>query len=64
MDKRNGGISLFTVLLIIFVTLKLAGIIHWPWIWVLAPLWIPFVIGAIILTIAITVAGFIMFFRD
>jgi hypothetical protein len=27
-------------LTLIFVVLKLVGTITWPWIWVLAPLWI------------------------
>ena len=38
---RGGGISLSTVLLAIFVTLKLTGSIAWSWWWVLSPLWIP-----------------------
>jgi len=28
-------------LLLLFVALKLLGVITWPWLWVLAPLWIP-----------------------
>lgn len=32
-------------LLLIFIVLKLVGVISWPWIWVLAPGWI----GAIII---------------
>jgi len=38
------GISIFTILTIIFVTLKLAevGVVAtWSWLWVLSPLWIP-----------------------
>lgn len=37
-----GGIGLTGVLTIAFVVLKLCGVIHWSWLWVLAPLWIPF----------------------
>jgi len=33
------GIGVFGILGIVFVTLKLAGIIAWPWLWVTAPLW-------------------------
>ena len=36
------------VLLIIFITLKLAGVIAWSWTWVLSPLWISFIIVLII----------------
>lgn len=28
------------VLLVAFIILKLCGIIAWPWVWVLSPLWI------------------------
>lgn len=33
--------ALILVLTIVFVVLKLIGIITWSWWWVLAPLWIP-----------------------
>lgn len=37
--------GLFTTLLtILFITLKLCNVISWSWVWVLAPLWIPFAI--------------------
>lgn len=37
------------VLLIIFITLKLAGgVIAWSWAWVLSPLWISFILVLII----------------
>ena len=48
------GISIgFSGLLaILFITLKLTGVITWSWLWVLAPIWIPFVIVVFILIIA------------
>ncbi len=39
-QAQKTGMSLSTVLLIIFVTLKLTHNIDWAWIWVLAPFWI------------------------
>ena len=39
------NISHTNLLCILFVGLKLTGFIHWSWIWVLAPLWIPVLIG-------------------
>ena len=41
MSKSNssGGIGVTGCLLILFITLKLLGVIHWSWWWVLAPLW-------------------------
>ena len=43
-DKPRGSGSL-TGLFLIFLILKLTGIITWPWVWVLAPLWIPWVLA-------------------
>lgn len=36
-----GGIGLPGVLAVVFIVLKLVGVIGWSWWWVLAPLWIP-----------------------
>lgn len=44
----KGSISLSTILGIIFVILKLCGVITWPWIWVLAPFWIGFIVTIIL----------------
>lgn len=41
-NSTAGGIGFTGVLTIVFVVLKLCGVIHWSWLWVLAPLWIPF----------------------
>lgn len=43
-------IGFFGILALIFITLKLVGVIAWSWVWVLAPLWIP---AAIAITLAI-----------
>lgn len=50
------GPGLFTLLGITFLILKLCNVITWPWIWVLAPFWIPV---AIILTILIIIGLFL-----
>jgi hypothetical protein len=31
-----------TLLLILFIALKVCGVINWSWLWVLSPLWISF----------------------
>lgn len=48
----------FSILALIFITLKLTGHIAWSWLWVLSPLWLPislligiFLLGCIILGI-------------
>jgi hypothetical protein len=33
--------SFFEWLALLFIGLRLAGVIAWPWLWVLAPLWLP-----------------------
>ena len=39
--SKSAGLGFCDVLLIVFIVLKLIGIINWSWGWVLAPLWIP-----------------------
>lgn len=34
-------IGYFSLLQIVFITLKLLNLITWSWLWVLAPIWIP-----------------------
>jgi hypothetical protein len=38
-------ISIFSLLGIVFIVLKLTGVIAWSWVWVLAPFWIPMAIA-------------------
>ena len=52
-NSTAGSIGFTGVLTIVFVVLKLCGVIHWSWLWVLAPLWIPIVIALLILLIVI-----------
>lgn len=44
-NKQNnssaGGAGFLGLLALIFITLKLTGVIGWSWWWVLSPLWIP-----------------------
>lgn len=48
----SSGIGFFGLLAILFIALKLTGVIAWSWLWVLAPIWIPFVIVVFVLIIA------------
>ena len=49
MENTGTGLSLGTVLFIVFLVLKLCGTITWSWWWVTAPLWIPAGLGLIII---------------
>lgn len=42
--SNSSGIGFCGLLAIVFITLKLIGVITWSWWWVLAPLWIPFAV--------------------
>ena len=43
-QAKQGGLGIVSVLTIIFIALKLLGVIKWSWIWVLSPIWISAVI--------------------
>lgn len=50
--RIDSGIGSFnSVLFLIFMTLKLCGVIDWSWWWVFAPFWIPLAILAAILAV-------------
>jgi len=40
----SSGLGVLEVLGIVFIVLKLVHVIGWPWVWVLSPFWISFVI--------------------
>lgn len=57
MNEKSGGIGVVSVLTIVFIVLKLCGVINWSWVWVLSPIWITVgFIAAILIIIAIIVA--------
>lgn len=39
-SNNSGGIGFVGVLTIVFIILKLVGVIDWSWWWVLSPIWI------------------------
>lgn len=45
------GPSFLALLGILFIGLKLCGVIGWSWLWVLCPLWLPFAValGAVVI---------------
>ena len=52
-SSSSGGIGFTGLLTVLFVGLKLTNVIAWPWLWVLSPLWIPFLLLIIILILAL-----------
>lgn len=49
----GGGIGIGTVVTIVFVILKLIGVIDWSWVWVLCPLWISLGLSIILFGVAV-----------
>ena len=47
------GGGFLSLLVILFIGLKLGNIIDWSWWWVLAPIWIPLALTILILIIVI-----------
>lgn len=52
MEKTGSGLGLGSVLFVVFLVLKLVGVITWSWWWITAPLWIPAGFGAVIFAVA------------
>ena len=48
----NGGIGFTGLLTIVFIVLKLCGVISWSWLWVLSPIWINLGLALIMFAIA------------
>jgi hypothetical protein len=71
-NSNNGGlldkvIGFLGSLALIFITLKLIGIVKWSWWWVLGPIWIPLAIilaAVVIWALTIFMRSFIKTLRN
>jgi hypothetical protein len=61
-SSRSGGIGVLGLLGVLFVGLKLTGVIGWSWWWVTAPFWGGFALVMSILLLMLVVS-FIMDMR-
>lgn len=54
-DTSSGsrGIGFTGLLTIVFIALKLTGVIDWSWWWVLSPIWISFIFVVLVFAIVI-----------
>lgn len=50
--SSRGGVGILGLLGVVFVTLKLCGVINWSWWWVTAPFWGPLALVLLILALA------------
>jgi hypothetical protein len=52
-SSSSGGVGFAGLLAILFIGLKLGGVIDWSWWWVLSPIWITFAVVAVILAVVL-----------
>lgn len=49
--QSPGGLGFCGALFLVFLVLKLTGVVDWSWLWVTAPLWLGFVLVAAVVAI-------------
>ena len=59
-SSSSGGISFGGALTLLFIGLKLGGVIDWSWWWVLSPVWI----GVALVIVILLVVGIIYVIKD
>jgi len=62
-ETSSSGIGVLGLLGIVFVTLKLTGVIGWSWWWVTVPFWGGFALFGAIFLMALGWAGTMMLFK-
>ena len=56
-SSSSGGIGFAGALTLLFIGLKLGGVITWSWAWVLSPLWIGLALFLVLFLGALVAAG-------
>ncbi len=56
-SEKTSGVDFADLLTIVFIVLKLCGIIAWSWWWVLSPLWISAIFWVILVIIVLLIGG-------
>lgn len=49
----SGGVGFTGLLQVVFIALKLMGIINWSWLWVLSPAWISIAIYVLLAIVVV-----------
>lgn len=55
-ETAGGGVGFFGLLTILFIALKLTGVIDWPWLLVLSPLLVSIAIGILVVIVVFVIA--------
>lgn len=56
-NTSSGGIGFAGLLTILFIGLKLGGVIDWAWVWVLSPMWIGLAVVVVIFAVFFAIAA-------
>ncbi|MCR6096880.1 hypothetical protein HXA31_20555 [Salipaludibacillus agaradhaerens] len=56
-NTSSGGIGFTGLLTVLFIALKLTGVINWSWVWVLSPIWISFSIFILVFVVVLLIAA-------
>jgi uncharacterized membrane protein YdbT with pleckstrin-like domain len=56
MEKSSGSL-LPTLLLVLFIGLKLAHVIAWSWLWVLSPIWVTGALVVLVFIVAVVIVA-------
>lgn len=59
MNEKYLAIPLSPLLFVLFLGLKLGNVIDWPWVWVFAPLWVPILVGTLLIVIVLIIGAII-----
>jgi hypothetical protein len=54
-QNSGGGIGFIGLLTLLLIALKLLGRLGWSWFWVLAPIWVGFLLGLLVVVVACVV---------
>lgn len=54
-EIKTVGLGFFEALALLFIALKLTGVITWSWLMVLSPLWLTFAVAVFIAVIVVLV---------
>lgn len=54
-DKGFISLGVDTLLLVLFIVLKLCGVIDWSWLWVFSPIWLPLGFYLLIMLVLVTI---------
>ena len=55
-EVKTVGLGFADALTLLFIALKLCGVIDWKWIWVLSPIWISILFLALIFLVIVVLS--------